>query len=227
MTGQPLIAKNRFGSYSIPPDCVDRPAARKVLEGEVRELRTLEYIASVVGDGDIIHAGAFFGDMLPALSAAVGEGAIVWAFEPSAANFAHAQKTIELNGLKNVKLAHAALGDKNEQRALVTSLPDGAALGGASHVMRGVPDRFGTIEPINVVTIDHAISADRKVTVLHLDVEKYETEAVTGGLETIRRCRPLLILESAPPPLRAVLAQLGYVLADKIEHNKIFTPVRR
>jgi FkbM family methyltransferase len=162
--------------------------------------------------------------MLPALSAAVRNDAIVWAFEPSAASFAHAQRTIELNGLKNVRLARAALGEKNEQRSLVTRSPDGIVLGGSSHVLRGITERFGTIEPIQAVTIDSAIPPQRSVTVIHLDVERYEMEAVTGGMETIRRCRPVLVLESAPPPLRSALAQMKYVLAAKKDQNKIFRP---
>jgi FkbM family methyltransferase len=224
MTDQPIIAKNRYGSYSIPRDCIDRPAVRKVIDGEVWEPETIDFIVSAVGDGDIVHAGAFFGDMLPALSAAVRNDAIVWAFEPSAASFAHAQKTIELNGLKNVRLAHAALGEKNEQRLLVTSSPDGVVLGGSSHVQRGAADWFGTTETIQVVAIDSVIPPQRSVAVIHLDVERYEMEAVTGGMETIRRCRPVLVLETAPPLLRRTLSQMKYVLAAKKDQNKIFRP---
>jgi FkbM family methyltransferase len=224
MTDQPIIAKNRYGSYSIPRDCIDRPAVRKVIDGEVWEPETIDFIVSAVGDGDIVHAGAFFGDMLPALSAAVQIDAIVWAFEPSAASSVHAQRTIELNELKNVRLARAALGEKNEQRSLVTRSPEGIVLGGSSHVLRGITERFGTIEPIQTVAIDSVIPPQRSVTVIHLDVERYEMEAVTGGMETIRRCRPVLVLEAAPPPLRSALAQMKYVLAAKADHNKIFRP---
>lgn len=219
---EPLIAANRFGSYSIPRDCIDRPAVQAALSGSVWELETIEFIASVVGSGDVVHAGAFFGDMLPALSASVAEGATVWAFEPNAQSFAHASRTIEMNGLSNVRLQNAALGDKEERRTLVTGTLEGVSLGGASFVLGHIAGPVGAAEQIEIVRIDSAVPRDRRVTVVHLDVERFETFAVKGALETIRQSHPILILESARPPLRAILIELGYALAGGKNDNKIY-----
>ena len=78
------IAYNEFGAYCVPLSSINRNAVKEVLSGNVYEPETLDFIRKNVGDGDIVHAGAFFGDFIPALSRFVKEKSIVWVFEPPA-----------------------------------------------------------------------------------------------------------------------------------------------
>src|SRR4051812_13219941 len=64
------IAYNMLGGYCMPLSSRRRIAAQEVLRGYVYEAETIDFIVKNVKDGDIIHAGAFFGDFLPALSRA-------------------------------------------------------------------------------------------------------------------------------------------------------------
>ena len=48
-------------------------------------------------------------------------------------------------------------------------------------------------------------------TFLKIDVQGFEFEVVSGGLETIRRCNPIIMLEDfGPSPLSKLIAELGY-----------------
>jgi hypothetical protein len=88
----------------VPREALHRPACQAILRGEVWEARTLAFLLAHAGDGDIVHAGAFFGDFLPALSRAAAPGAKIRAFEALEKNWRYAAATAALNGLANVDL---------------------------------------------------------------------------------------------------------------------------
>jgi hypothetical protein len=78
-----VIAYNAMGAYCLPTASIHRPAAQRVMAGEVWEPKTIELVCRNLGAGDAIHAGTYFGDFLPAFSRACAPGAVVWAFEPN------------------------------------------------------------------------------------------------------------------------------------------------
>lgn len=119
------IAYNQFGGYCVPVSAMHRPAAKRVLAGKVWESDTIEFMISQFDSGDIITAGTFFGDFLPALSAHLQPGAGIWAFEPNPESFRCAQITLMLNGLKNVVLTQAGLGAQPEVKQLVVTDTEG------------------------------------------------------------------------------------------------------
>jgi FkbM family methyltransferase len=188
------IHRNQYGRYAIPVSSRHRPCARKIIAGKVYEPHTIRFIKQHCADGDVIHAGAYFGDFLPALSKAIQPGAIVWAFEPNTENHACATRTIELNNLENVRLKRAALGDFPHP-AVDLRIADrsGKPLGGGSHL---VADGFQWgCEKAPMVTIDEEISTSRNISILHLDIESKTVDALNGALKTIARCHPIVILE--------------------------------
>ena len=81
MTNTGTIAENRYGSYSVPEGLDHRPAVRLVKAGDVYEPDTIAFMRDHAGAGDVIHAGTFFGDFLPGLSAAMAKGAKIWAYQ--------------------------------------------------------------------------------------------------------------------------------------------------
>jgi len=220
-----FIATNRYGSYCVPVSSRHRPAARAILDGKVWEAGTLAFLASHCGAGDIVHAGTYFGDFLPALSRAVAEDALVWAFEPSSENFRCAEITLKLNAIGNVVLTQAALGAR-ETEALLRTGTNKRAAGGASAIAAERRDGF-SYESVRVVAIDAVIPLNRTVSIIQLDVEKYEQQVLEGALATIRRCRPLLILEN-PPADQSWFAEnvlaMGYEEAGRVDVNRLFRP---
>lgn len=223
------VAWNELGIYCLPLSSHHRPAAQKILRHRVHEPETIAFMAKNCGTGDIVHAGTYFGDFLPALSRAVAPGAKVWAFEPNPENYACARITIEINMLSNVVLTHAGLGEEPEV-LLIKTQENGQALGGASEIVRERDDNT-VVEPVQMATIDKAVGEKRKISIIQLDVEGYEEEALRGAMRTIRRCRPAIILEVLPGSTvvqsewfhRDILA-MGYQTSGRVAGNIYLTP---
>ncbi len=217
-----LEARNLHGRYAVPAESQHRPASQCVLRGEVWEPDTIRAIVALAGENDIVHAGAFFGDMLPPLSNLKAPNALVWAFEPSPVNHAAAEATVRMNGLTHVRLFHAGLGPVDGELPLRTHNELGKSLGGSSSFVRGESDPNAVRVP--VVALDDLI-AHRPIGVIHLDVEGFEQPALEGALEIVVAQRPAIILERAPDPqwIARHLAPLGYVQSGRANINFVFT----
>lgn len=210
------MGRNEFGVYCVPSAAAHRPASRAVLAGKVYEPDTIAFLRGNAAGGDIIHAGTFFGDFLPALASVANH---VWAFEPNPANHDCARETIKRNKLENVSLVHAALSDASGNVRLRTKSRLGRELGGASHL---VPNSDLRATAVPAIRIDDAVPGSARVTVLHLDVEGHETPALKGAMETIRRCRPIIVLETdVSGDLKAALKTLGYRRRGHVGVNTI------
>jgi FkbM family methyltransferase len=218
------VASNKYGQYCVPVSSKTRPAAAVVLAGKVWEWRTIAHIAQRCGDGDIVHAGAYFGDFIPPLSKALSAEGHLWAFEPSSDNHACANRTMELNAITNATLFHAGLGARAGVQMLRIGRPGDPVMGGASRFAKREKEGF-IHENARVVALDDVVPATRKVSVLQLDVEGSEGQALMGALKTIKRCLPQIILESLPKDRdwfdRAILG-LGYREIAKVHSNTVF-----
>jgi FkbM family methyltransferase len=218
-----IFAENRFGHYCVPAEAAHRPAGKYILAGKAWEPETVQYVAGCSHSGDVVTAGAFFGDSLPAFSLAAGENT-VWAFEPNPENFRCASITVLLNGLKNVRLMNAGLGERSESGEIVIRDFSGRSLGGASQIV-GVVDNTGQKRgdqavPVEIMAIDDIVPEKRPISLIQLDVEDFEEFAIRGAAKTIARCRPKLILESIPQEgsqARKVLNDLGYSVSRRLD----------
>jgi len=223
------IAYNCFGGYCVPLSSQHRPAAQTILRGEVYEPNTIGFMAAYCGEGDIVHAGTYFGDFLPALSRCCkGE---IWAFEPNSENFRCAQITLTLNDITNVRLIRAGLGATAGHLPLLTSDANGVARGGASMIIADQASAPGDCELVPIVTIDDAVAAASRISIIQLDVEGQEQQALAGAFKTIDRDHPVIIVEIlADSPLRStdwlaknILAR-GYRMTGSIHGNAVFLP---
>lgn len=225
------VAYNEYGAYCVPLSSRHRPAAQTILRGDVYEPQTIAFMRENCDGGDIVHAGTYFGDFLPSLSQAC-QGT-VWAFEPNSENFHCAEITRLLNNLKNVELVRAGLGARRESCFLLTADSDGLPRGGSSKIVVGGAEMPGRTEMVQVVTVDEVIPSDRKVSILQLDVEGHEQDALAGALRTINRSLPIVIVEIlADSPLLSTnwlaekLGPLGYRAAGMVHGNSIFLPAK-
>lgn len=187
---------------------------------------TVELLRETRADGDLIHAGTYFGDFIPALARSRHSGAILWAFEPNLVNHCCAQATALINELGNVALFHAALDESAGASWLVTSNTVGVPLGGASHIVeQAALAPRQAIEEIDLLAIDEVVADTRPVVAIHLDVEGRERQALSGAMRTIERCRPLLVVERLPDPewVEANLSPLGYAITGTVDGNSVLT----
>ncbi len=216
-----VIAYNKNGAFCIPWSSSYKGPAQKIFRGLQYENETFEYINKLNLKGDIIHAGAYFGDSIPALAKGIGDGQKIWSFEPSSENFRAAQITVSLNGLSNVHLYRNAIGDTHETKKIVTTNPEtGKALGATSRVVSS--DDTSADEIIEVVTLDSAIPTDRNISLIHIDVEGYEIPALTGAKELIERNKPLIIIEAnkdREDSYRTFMESIGYEYKEGVERR--------
>jgi FkbM family methyltransferase len=225
-----IVSYNKYGGYCVPLSSRHRPAARKIISNDIYEPETINFIVSNCGSGDVVHAGTYFGDFLPALSKGVAPGSIVWAFEPNPENYRCAKITLEINDTENIVLTNAGLGAKKEHLLLQTLDEDRCSLGGASRIIASDSNEAIIAEMVQIVTIDDIVRSDRVVSIIQLDVEGHEKEALTGALKTIQRCHPIIILEVLPNSTlldsdwfsRNILS-LGYRKIIDIHGNSVFS----
>ncbi len=211
-----LIARNEYGIYCVPAEARG-VVPRTIRRGRAWERDTIEFLSAI--EGDVVHAGAFFGDFLPALARS-REGT-VWAFEPNLENFRCASITVYLNGLENVQLIHGGLSDEVGEAFVTNNAREWGPSGGVSRLV--FDESFSrSREAVSVTTVDASIPDDRNVGVVHLDVEGHEQLALEGALGTIKRCRPVILLETLPPPAWMQQNLPGYRRTDRVDRNIVF-----
>jgi len=227
---QCCIAYNKYGGYCVPLSSCHRPVAQKLFQGSIQEPKTIQFLISRCQEGDIVHAGTYFGDFLPALSRFCAPNSKIWAFEPNPENYKCARITLQINDLQNIELMNAGLGEHEEIFEMVTTDESGQALGGASRILkRDIDEIPRNTEIIQMVTLDKVIPSERKVSIIQLDVEGYEQQALSGALEIIQRCWPIIVLENLPEEqwLFENLLKYGYRIGEKIHNNTVLFPPHR
>jgi len=225
-SSRPLRAFNRFGLYALSQDVAHRPAARFVLEQKVYEPATIDLIRSMCRDGDVIHAGTFFGDFLPAIAGGLAPSAKLWAFEPNPDNYRLARKTIALNRLTQVTLANLALSDRRGSAGMRVLNATGGNLGGGSHLVLDAPAAGEQVVEVDTAPLDELIPADRTITVVHLDVEGHEAAALRGARRLISAWMPILILERFDDVafVNKLIGEDRYVFFGKVHGNAVLAP---
>lgn len=239
--GQPLafhLARNKHGQYCVPVESLHRACAMRIMQGGVWEGPTLAAIGRLYRGGDIVSAGAYFGDFLPFLCRlAAAQEARVWAFEPNAMNHRCAQITCLLNTLDNCTLLHGGLGAQPGMVTVKTHDNHGQSLGGGSRVVQGRPGtERARFEDVRIYSIDATLAeaeardgTPRAVGLIQLDVEGHELPALEGAAAMIARDRPLLVLEThgpvdlaETPALKALCAAHGYREIGRFNANIFF-----
>jgi FkbM family methyltransferase len=206
------IGFNECGAYCLPRSSQRRPAAQTILRSRIWEPEAVDLLRGI--DGNVVHAGTYFGDFLPAI--ARDRDGTVWAFEPNRESFRCAQVTVMLNDLINVRLGNYALSSQRGSGVVQTTDGQGRALGGLSRIS---DSDLASGQSVPLTSIDE--SAEGPISAIQLDVEGYEQEALTGALKTIQRDRPILILESLPSPawMEEHLEQYGYRVERRLDEG--------
>jgi len=174
-----IKAQNKYGTYVIPEEISYTYTAQTIINGDIHEPTTIEFIQSV--GGNVVHAGAGFGDFLPALRNCNR----VFTFEPNPLMYKCTLQTIMLNNLTNVSLYKQALGESNCKSSLKNIDESGLEMGPRSEIGEGIR--------IDMIKLDDFIV--EKIDLIHLDLEGYEFEALKGAKELIKRDKPLIVLE--------------------------------
>ena len=135
----------------------------------------------------------------------------VYAFEPHPFHFFCLTNNVSSD--KVIKI-QSAVGNENKLINLYET-------GGNGHLTLGVNKTDHDNAFIPMIKID-----DLNLPVcdlLQIDVEYFEYEALTGAIETIKRCSPVIIAENGDTPeIKLLLGSLDYTIIDTTDYDTIW-----
>ena len=201
--------------YFVPKYALHRPTVKTLLNGSLYEPDTHDFVREFCKSfkGSIVHAGTFFGDMIPNFSKSASGN--VYAFEPVFENYILAKLCVDSNNLANVILMNFALSDGLGNLYINTSQGDGRHAGGASTISdQGVICAAINIDRLNI----------EDLVLIQLDVEGHELPALTGAQETIQKSRPVIAIEDNNDNCADFLRTIKYENVGHIPGLTIWAP---
>jgi len=153
--------------------------------------QTIEVMFRVLRrNSNCIDVGAHVGDILHHMINIAPRGRH-YAFEP----LPHlAQKLTEK--FPQVVVHQAAVSDKSGESEFLFVEND-PGYSGLRRRLYDRPDPKITPIRVRVVTLDEMIPPDEKIAFIKIDIEGGEFHAIRGGIETIRRCKPVIVFEGS------------------------------
>lgn len=172
-----------------------------------------------------VDGGAHVGQFARPLAALFDD---VLAFEPALDSLDCLRANVQAWGRTNITIIPAALGAKVGIAALALDAKQAARKNTGG---RYVVDANQQGEGATVVRLDdYAIEA---LGLLKLDVEGYEPFALEGALDTLARCRPIVLFENkafwtryglAADAPQQILTRAGYRFLESVGHDAIWGP---
>lgn len=200
-----------------------------ILEGSVaalryaaRDLETLKVAVGLCsGRTAVVQAGGNLGVFARHLA---DEFATVYTFEPDAANFSALCKNVPNS---NVVKLQAALG--SESTGLVSTVRERRV--GPKPFHDGLTHVTHDNGTIPTFTIDQLMLPVCELLVL--DLEGFELFALTGARQTIRRCRPVLMVEVGSHSnhygvtegdVRTLIRMSNYRMHARVHSDEVYVP---
>ena len=175
-----------------------------------------DFVAAYLRPGmRVINIGANVGLYTVMASVLVKPGGEVHAFEPSAASYSRLMKNLALNGCSNVTTIRAALSNLRG-KLLLRADPSHPTLDGHCFVeeVSDSGEQLLSDELVEARTLDDYMSeqASRDIDLIVMDVEGAELAVLQGGVETLTRSHPTMLLECSKHQgdTEKLLKQLGY-----------------
>ncbi|MCE5239299.1 FkbM family methyltransferase [bacterium] len=139
--------------------------------------------------GDVIFdLGAHLGCAMLPWARLVGDTGHVYSCEPEPENAAYLRQTVATNGLRNVTVVDRAIG-ATEGIIQMSLAPTSRGHSGAFEL------GGGTVE-VAASTVDRLVAELdlERVDLIKMDVEGMEADVLRGAAETLRRCRPPVLM---------------------------------
>ena len=229
----PLDDYQRYDVPDVGSFFIDDPAdmiKQVIVAGDKWERHSFDLLAEHIVPGSVvIEVGAHIGTHTVRMGQLAGPWGRVYAFEPQRKIYRELHHNLALNGVTNVVALRMAIG-AGETRIIEMNPATpgneggtGVGAGGDAAELRSL-DSFGF----------------ERLSLLKIDVETYENEVLDGALDTIRRNRPVMLIEimgghdpeTASPDVleriavtREKIEALGYSVTQVFKHDYIAVPV--
>lgn len=200
-----------------------------VKNGDAWEPHVIELMQEWVEPGTVVlEVGAHIGTHTVPLSRLVGPRGRVYSFEPQRKIFRELHHNLALNGINNVVALRFAVGS-GPPRVIEMNPATAGNEAGTGVGAGGDQAELRTLDSFRF----------ERVSLLKIDVEHFENEVLDGAVDTIRRNRPVIVLEilggedyetATPDVLERIhgtwrkLEALGYRVAPIRKHDYIALP---
>ncbi len=129
----------------------------------------------------------------------IGPNGRVLAFEPYQYNVKLLYLNARINGFENIEIFPCALADKRSLFAY-----DNMASNGVISELNADLDTLLSTTLVSSVAIDEALQDVNRMDIIKIDVEGAEYLALSGGRRLLKKHRPIIFSEFAPPSLQVV-----------------------
>lgn len=118
----------------------------------------------------------------------------VFAFEPDPSHISNLKRNLQLNGLPHVQIVRKALGDHVSEEYLVQVEPNNR---GMNRILPQSRYAGRGSQLVNVATLDDEVIllGLHKIDFIKIDVEGFEWFVLKGGSDTIRKFKPVMVIE--------------------------------
>ena len=134
----------------------------------------------------------------------------VYAFEPSIFQSQYLKHNQKINKIKNLKIFSLGLGDKNIKKKLFVMGRSGGNNTFINDNIRNFNPMFSYDVKLNKLDMFEL----ENVSLIKIDVEGFELKVILGALSTIKRCKPIIIVEisnqNTSKKLIQILKKIGY-----------------
>lgn len=184
-------------------------------------VRVAEAMAPV--DAVIIDVGANLG-LCTLPYALIARSGRVIAVEPGHRTAQDLRSSLEFNGLTNVEVMEVALGAEAGTATLIdpTWNASGAFVSAGSSSVATVHEASPEVEAttIQVTTLDQLVNdrSLRRLDLLKIDVEGFESAVLAGGVRTLERFHPLSVIEFNPFTLSVMASENPLHFLVKMQH---------
>ena len=136
-----------------------------------------------------VDMGAYIGTHTMSLIDVVGTKGKVVAFEPQPWAYNGIKKTLSKNGIKNTRVINAGVSDKKDKLRFCSDSSGSSSL----CQERRPSDKWKEVYDVPVMTLDSLKL--KNVSVMKVDVEGHELNALLGSKKTIMDSKPVILLE--------------------------------
>lgn len=190
-----LVLPNGFRFFVYPRD-LSGPSIHVIKRGffnyENIEVETL--LTFLPDDGVMMDVGANVG-VFAVRAWLERPDATVYCFEPEPSVYQCLNRTVQANGVQNIKVFDLALSATSGNSTLFVH---SANSGGHSlKPLSAEPDSDVASINVQTATLDEFIAEKgiSRIDVIKVDIQEAEADFISGGKESLRRLRPVLMLE--------------------------------
>ena len=229
----PLADYQRYDVPDVGSFFVDDPAdmiKQVIVAGDKWERHSFDLLAEHVVPGSVVvEVGAHIGTHTVRIGELAGPWGRVYAFEPQRKIYRELHHNLALNGLTNVVAMRMAIGS-GATRVIEMNPTTPGNEGGTGVGAGGDGAELRSLDSFHF----------ERVSLLKIDVETYENEVLDGAVDTIRRNRPVILieimggtdLETASPDVlekiavtRGKLEALNYSVSQVFKHDYVARPL--